>query len=48
MVKTFIHDDAENFFAMAIEAMEKGYAEKPFDYYGIVPGNPEKVLKASY
>ncbi|WP_338379224.1 hypothetical protein, partial [Enterococcus faecium] len=25
--------------------MEKGYAEKPFDYYGHVPGNPGKTLK---
>ncbi|MGJ7919673.1 thiamine pyrophosphate-dependent enzyme [Neobacillus sp. LXY-4] len=41
----FYADDAENFFNMAIEAMEKGYAEKPFDYYGHVPGNPEKVQK---
>ena len=43
--KDYYPADAENFFAMAIETMEKGYAEKPFDYYGIVPGNPEKVLK---
>ena len=43
--KDYYPHDAENFFAMAIETMEKGYAEKPFDYYGIVPGNPEKVLK---
>ncbi|WP_075981127.1 thiamine pyrophosphate-dependent enzyme [Bacillus massilinigeriensis] len=43
--KDFYADDAENFFNMAIEAMEKGYAEKSFDYYGHVPGDPEKVLK---
>ncbi|WP_043933527.1 thiamine pyrophosphate-dependent enzyme [Bacillus sp. EB01] len=43
--KDFYADDAEAFFAMAIDAMEKGIAEKPFDYYGIVPGNPEKALK---
>lgn len=41
----FYEDDAEKFFEMAIEAMEKGYAEKPFDYYGVVPGEPEKALK---
>lgn len=41
----FYADDAENFFALAIDAMEKGYTEKPFDYYGHVPGNPENVLK---
>ena len=43
--KDFYASDAESFFQMAIEAMEKGYAEKPFDYYGIVPGNPEKAIK---
>ncbi|WP_147531714.1 thiamine pyrophosphate-dependent enzyme [Bacillus marasmi] len=43
--KDFYADDAEAFFKMAIDAMEKGYAEKPFDYFGHVPGNPEKVLK---
>jgi pyruvate ferredoxin oxidoreductase alpha subunit len=30
---------------MAIDAMEKGHAEKPFDYYGHVAGDPEKALK---
>jgi pyruvate ferredoxin oxidoreductase alpha subunit len=43
--KDFYADDAEKFFDMAIEAAEKGYAEKPFDYYGHVPGNPDKILK---
>ncbi len=43
--KDFYADDAEAFFAMAIDAMEKGYAEKPFDYYGHVPGEPDKTLK---
>jgi pyruvate ferredoxin oxidoreductase alpha subunit len=43
--KDFYPQDAESFFQMAIDAMEKGYAEKPFDYFGIVPGNPEKALK---
>ncbi|MBP2239910.1 pyruvate ferredoxin oxidoreductase alpha subunit [Cytobacillus eiseniae] len=43
--KDFYADDAENFFQAAIVTMEKGYADKPFDYYGHVPGNPEKVLK---
>lgn len=41
----FYADDAENFFQLAIDAMEKGYAEKPFDYYGHVPGSAEKTLK---
>lgn len=43
--KDFYADDAEAFFNMAIDAMEKGYAEKPFDYYGHVAGDPEKALK---
>lgn len=41
----FYADDAENFFTLAIDAMEKGYAEKTFDYYGHVPGKPENALK---
>jgi len=41
----FYADDAEEFFNLTIEAVEKGYAEKSFDYYGVVPGDPEKVLK---
>ncbi|HJV30596.1 MAG TPA: transketolase C-terminal domain-containing protein [Bacillales bacterium] len=43
--KDFYASDAEAFFQMTLDAMEKGYAEKPFDYYGIVPGDPEKALK---
>jgi pyruvate ferredoxin oxidoreductase alpha subunit len=43
--KDFYADEAENFFQMAIDAANKGFAEKPFDYYGHVPGNPEKILK---
>lgn len=41
----FYAEDAEKFFEMTIDAMEKGYAEKPFDYYGVVPGDSEKILK---
>ncbi|WP_042457384.1 thiamine pyrophosphate-dependent enzyme [Neobacillus dielmonensis] len=43
--KDFYQSDAEEFFKMAIDAMEKGYADQPFDYFGHVPGNPEKILK---
>ncbi|MFE8698011.1 thiamine pyrophosphate-dependent enzyme [Cytobacillus sp. FJAT-53684] len=43
--KDFYADDAEYFFTAAIEAMETGYAVKPFDYYGHVPGDKEKILK---
>lgn len=41
----FYADDAEAFFQLAMDAMDKGYAEKPFDYYGQTPGEPEKALK---
>lgn len=43
--KDFYADDAENLFQFAIEAAEKGYAEKPFDYYGHTPGDPAKKLE---
>lgn len=43
--KDFYADDAEFFFNEAIEAMENGYALKPFDYFGHVPGNEEQILK---
>ncbi|MGG0720388.1 thiamine pyrophosphate-dependent enzyme [Robertmurraya massiliosenegalensis] len=43
--KDFYADDAEHFFEMALDAMEKGYAEKSFDYYGHVPGKIENALK---
>jgi pyruvate ferredoxin oxidoreductase alpha subunit len=42
--KDFYADDAERFFEMTLEAVEQGYAEKPFDYYGHVPGNRETIL----
>lgn len=43
--KDFYADEAEQFFNMAIDAMKKGYAEKPFDYFGHVPGDPEARFK---
>lgn len=43
--KDFFADDAEEFFRLAVEAKEKGYAEKPFDYYGHTPGNPDITMK---
>ncbi|MFM9281603.1 thiamine pyrophosphate-dependent enzyme [Paenibacillus jiagnxiensis] len=42
--KDFYADDAEAFFALALDAMEKGLAEKPFDYYGHTPGREEQRL----
>ncbi|WP_066058200.1 thiamine pyrophosphate-dependent enzyme [Robertmurraya korlensis] len=43
--KDFYADDAAKFFELAIEAKEKGYVEKAFDYYGHVPGEVENVMK---
>ncbi|MFC4320558.1 thiamine pyrophosphate-dependent enzyme [Litchfieldia salsa] len=43
--KDFYPDDALNFFNVAIDAMETGYAEKPFDYYGHYPGKEEHKQK---
>jgi pyruvate ferredoxin oxidoreductase alpha subunit len=43
--KDFYADDALSFFEMTIAASEKGYADKPFDYYGHVPGISENTLK---
>lgn len=43
--KDFYADDAEHFFELALDATEKGYAEKPFDYFGHNPGNPEFAAK---
>lgn len=44
--KDFFADDAAKFFELAIEAKNKGYVEKAFDYYGHVPGNVENVMKS--
>lgn len=43
--KDFFEEEAREMFEIAIDAMEKGYAEKPFDYFGIVPGKQENKLK---
>jgi pyruvate ferredoxin oxidoreductase alpha subunit len=43
--KDFYSSDAEEFFNLTLEAAELGYAKKPFDYYGIIPGDPAKALK---
>lgn len=43
--KDFYEDDAENFFKLALKAVQSGFVEKTFDYYGHNPGNPENVLK---
>ncbi|WP_238652548.1 thiamine pyrophosphate-dependent enzyme [Paenibacillus piscarius] len=42
--KDFYADDAEAFFELAIDAAHKGYAEKPFDYHGYYPGDPQHAI----
>ncbi len=46
--KDYYSDEIEDFFKLAGEAAEKGYAEVAFDYYGVYPGEegvvPERVL----
>lgn len=43
--KDFYAEDGHNLFKFAIDAAEKGYVEKPFDYYGHTPGDPAKAPK---
>jgi len=43
--KDFFLDDAHALFELAIDAANKGYVEKPFDYYGHTPGDPDKAPK---
>src|SRR5690606_12812720 len=39
--KDFYDEDAELFFRTALEAAEKGFAEKPFDYHRVTPGKAD-------
>jgi len=43
--KDFYAEDGHQLFKLAIEAAEKGYVEKPFDYHGHTPGDPDKAPK---
>ena len=43
--KDFYADEAEQFFQLAIDAVEAGKVEVPFDYFGHTPGNPELAPK---
>ena len=43
--KDFYAEDGHHFFELAIDAVEKGYVEKPFDYHGHTPGDPDKAPK---
>ena len=43
--KDFYADDAEQFFELALDAVEVDIVEKPFDYFGHTPGNPSLAPK---
>ena len=43
--KDFYADEAEQFFQLAIDAVEAGKVEVPFDYFGHTPGDPELAPK---
>lgn len=43
--KDFYPDEAEAFFQLAMDAAAKGFAEKPFDYFGQTPGDPALAPK---
>jgi pyruvate ferredoxin oxidoreductase alpha subunit len=43
--KDFYAEDGHNMFQFAIDAVEKGKVEVPFDYYGHTPGDPDKKPK---
>lgn len=43
--KDFYANDAEHFFHLGFEAIERGFVEKEFDYYGHTPGKPELAPK---
>ncbi len=40
--RDFYADDAEAFFELALVAAETGHVETPFDYYGVVAGDPAR------
>jgi pyruvate ferredoxin oxidoreductase alpha subunit len=43
--KDFYADDAEQFFQLAVEAVDTGVVERAFDYFGHNPGSPESAPK---
>src|SRR5690606_10614734 len=40
--KEFYPEDARALFEQAVEAARSGRVEKPFDYLGVTPGDPNK------
>lgn len=43
--KDFYNEDGHHLFQLAIDAMERGVVDIPFDYYGHTPGDPNKTAK---
>ncbi|WP_229106471.1 thiamine pyrophosphate-dependent enzyme [Paenibacillus sp. 1001270B_150601_E10] len=43
--KDFYAEDGHAFFQYALDAVQKGYVEKPFDYHGHTPGDPNHAPK---
>ena len=43
--KDFYAEDGRLMFELALDAVKKGYVEKPFDYIGVTPGDPDKAPK---
>jgi len=43
--KDFYAEDGRLMFELALEAVQTGRVEKPFDYIGVTPGDPDKAPK---
>lgn len=43
--KDFYPDEAEAFIRLTVDVAEKGYAEKPFDYFGHNPGTAQNLVQ---
>ena len=43
--KDFSPHDAQAFFELTLDALEKGSIEKPFDYYGVFPGDRDQQME---
>ena len=41
----FFLEDAESWFRMALETVRTGKVKKRFDYHGVTPGDPKKVME---
>jgi pyruvate ferredoxin oxidoreductase alpha subunit len=41
----FFQEDAESWFRLALETARTGRVKKRFDYHGVTPGKPDKLMK---